>query len=437
MNKSESRRGKLKIYEKNKKHRYMRGGMLDLEPTAEDLRDLKEFEMGLRGEQEKKDQFAGLTDDQRQAAQEQLRRQIEDQRENERNVRIEEAVKSICGTFPERYEKKFARVLDHLKSCLNSPGISWGGPYPRLITDLKYKTRKLEQMAQKGGQREAARKIRSLMDEVERLINEKKKAKSMESAADASAMQVAAPEAEAAAPEPAPAPTPLSLSPSDTESLENMFNPARMEIPPRSLISPESHDNLRNTPEWQGGTKCGPAPTYLCNSASDDLGNYLSSRSCMICGNKYTIFKRKHHCRRCGISVCGGCSSRKLTLKKYLEDKKPHDYLDHGVAKDVRVCNLCHWHSYHPPSDSVTLTPTEQSDMAVDVRVTPTGQSDITDLFSRLDAVKAHQNGGGKRKSKRKKTQRRKKSIKKSKRRNFKKSNRKSKKKRRNKTKRR
>jgi len=48
---------------------------------------------------------------------------------------------------------------------------------------------------------------------------------------------------------------------------------------------------------------------------------------CTNCNSKFTLTKRRHHCRRCGKVVCKACSSNKYQLVE-------------GGA-EVRVCVLC------------------------------------------------------------------------------------------------
>lgn len=54
------------------------------------------------------------------------------------------------------------------------------------------------------------------------------------------------------------------------------------------------------------------------------------SDHCLLCEVKFTLTKRRHHCRRCGKLVCGPCSSVKIHL----------DTSRSGGAK--RVCTTCH-----------------------------------------------------------------------------------------------
>ena len=41
-------------------------------------------------------------------------------------------------------------------------------------------------------------------------------------------------------------------------------------------------------------------------------GRFASS--CLICGAAFTLLRRRHHCRHCGVPVCGTCSSRAYPL---------------------------------------------------------------------------------------------------------------------------
>lgn len=50
--------------------------------------------------------------------------------------------------------------------------------------------------------------------------------------------------------------------------------------------------------------------------------------SCMHCDTKFTVIKRRHHCRACGLVLCSKCCGLKYRL----------DYLD----CEARVCNKCY-----------------------------------------------------------------------------------------------
>ncbi|XP_040564380.1 lateral signaling target protein 2 [Lepeophtheirus salmonis] len=52
---------------------------------------------------------------------------------------------------------------------------------------------------------------------------------------------------------------------------------------------------------------------------------------CMGCSDQFTIFKRRHHCRSCGLVFCYRCSGQSVPLPQY------------GIDKPVRVCNRCYY----------------------------------------------------------------------------------------------
>jgi len=56
----------------------------------------------------------------------------------------------------------------------------------------------------------------------------------------------------------------------------------------------------------------------------------IAAEECAICKHAFKVFKRKHHCRKCGLVVCADCSK--------------HSIMVLAVDKDdtVRVCNNCY-----------------------------------------------------------------------------------------------
>jgi len=56
--------------------------------------------------------------------------------------------------------------------------------------------------------------------------------------------------------------------------------------------------------------------------------------NCMICKKKFTIRRRKHHCRNCGSVICSACSStRRVLLRRRSKKKNTH--------KPRRICDVC------------------------------------------------------------------------------------------------
>lgn len=58
---------------------------------------------------------------------------------------------------------------------------------------------------------------------------------------------------------------------------------------------------------------------------------------CSICKSTFTMFRRKHHCRRCGELVCHPCS--------------PHTGVVKGYSGQVRICECCHQLSVRKKSE--------------------------------------------------------------------------------------
>ncbi|XP_074146561.1 zinc finger FYVE domain-containing protein 26 isoform X3 [Sminthopsis crassicaudata] len=64
--------------------------------------------------------------------------------------------------------------------------------------------------------------------------------------------------------------------------------------------------------------------------------------TCMVCRSEhFTMFNRRHHCRRCGRLVCGSCSTKKMDVEGSRENP-------------ARVCDQCYSHyNKHLPEDSM------------------------------------------------------------------------------------
>ncbi|XP_061563798.1 pleckstrin homology domain-containing family F member 1 [Cololabis saira] len=55
-----------------------------------------------------------------------------------------------------------------------------------------------------------------------------------------------------------------------------------------------------------------------------------ASSVCMRCSGRFSVTQRRHHCRQCGLVVCGGCSQHRRVI--------PHIH----PTKRLRVCRACH-----------------------------------------------------------------------------------------------
>ncbi|CDW79286.1 pleckstrin homology domain-containing family f member 1 [Stylonychia lemnae] len=66
---------------------------------------------------------------------------------------------------------------------------------------------------------------------------------------------------------------------------------------------------------------------------------------CKICNNKFSILKRKHHCRKCGLLVCASCSGNNWYVPGYADQK-------------VRMCDSCYkeWMAYKVSAHNINKT---------------------------------------------------------------------------------
>eukprot|EP00128_Syssomonas_multiformis_P000867 Colp12_sorted_trinity150504_noHs@30916 len=77
--------------------------------------------------------------------------------------------------------------------------------------------------------------------------------------------------------------------------------------------------------ESRGGTPTpGPGSPLLPKWINDN-----ESTTCLVCKQDFTLFRRRHHCRRCGLLVCDTCSTRKIALPVF------------NIDTPVRVCHNC------------------------------------------------------------------------------------------------
>ena len=56
------------------------------------------------------------------------------------------------------------------------------------------------------------------------------------------------------------------------------------------------------------------------------------SKDCMVCGQRFTAFVRKHHCRQCGQVVCSSCSPYRIDMRPADGSREP---------KAERTCKKC------------------------------------------------------------------------------------------------
>ena len=69
----------------------------------------------------------------------------------------------------------------------------------------------------------------------------------------------------------------------------------------------------------------------VLSNAINKVKNWKESSKCSICNKKFGWFTdRRHHCRKCGESVCNNHSKSRKYVNGYIKKKNGH-----------RICNKC------------------------------------------------------------------------------------------------
>lgn len=105
-----------------------------------------------------------------------------------------------------------------------------------------------------------------------------------------------------------------ALSTSSTDESTSIQNLPSQAIEDFSINESNSTGSLTSAPDL------GRVPPYWI---PDDMTNL-----CMQCDLKFSIIKRRHHCRACGLLLCSSCCSEKFFL--------------HYLGAEGRICRNCH-----------------------------------------------------------------------------------------------
>lgn len=109
-------------------------------------------------------------------------------------------------------------------------------------------------------------------------------------------------------------PSPVLSNTSSTDESASIQNLPSASNEDFSVNESNSTGSLTSEP------KHGSVPPYWI---PDDMTN-----QCMQCDQKFSLIKRRHHCRACGLLLCAGCCKEKFFL--------------HYLQGEGRICGPCH-----------------------------------------------------------------------------------------------
>ncbi|XP_029014600.1 pleckstrin homology domain-containing family F member 2-like [Betta splendens] len=120
----------------------------------------------------------------------------------------------------------------------------------------------------------------------------------------------------------------------DVEDLEQIRNQWLIRTPRKSFfVSAESLEEKRAWMQHIEQCKADLLQSGGLQAGANFAVSWIpdqTSYKCMRCLKKFSVSRRRHHCRRCGFLVCNNCS-------------RPRELIEHiHPTKRVRVCSLCH-----------------------------------------------------------------------------------------------
>jgi hypothetical protein len=95
------------------------------------------------------------------------------------------------------------------------------------------------------------------------------------------------------------------------------------------LANVQDDDKSRILEQWLAAFKRGDK-YHGDNQFAAPWMSDKASKKCMRCGAKFTLLRRRHHCRLCGDLLCDKCSSRRI---KSLGEE--------ASSVEIRACDRC------------------------------------------------------------------------------------------------
>jgi Flp pilus assembly protein TadD len=114
---------------------------------------------------------------------------------------------------------------------------------------------------------------------------------------------------------------------------DNDFYAQQMNVAlgPNVTAGPSPWSPRRTTESSRPQSIASQRPSTTARGAVQLPPRWMNAPSCSICAQKFGTFKKRHHCRNCGQSICRDHSARERM-------KLPH----YGLSDRHRVCVVCH-----------------------------------------------------------------------------------------------
>jgi hypothetical protein len=104
------------------------------------------------------------------------------------------------------------------------------------------------------------------------------------------------------------------------------------------FMSESSQKSLGTVPQRSPKKKLTSSTSFPFDSDARWTPN-SESRVCMLCDCAFTLVKRRHHCRRCGLLVCNACSLRRVVTNGMTIPQRICDKCVTEIATDPQACS--------------------------------------------------------------------------------------------------
>lgn len=118
----------------------------------------------------------------------------------------------------------------------------------------------------------------------------------------------------------------------------------------QSTVSPSSHTGSLSYSVDDASSRSQRMPDrgFFPTAQTGSWEKDMNVHACRKCMRKFTLFFRKHHCRRCGRIYCDACTSHRAYIPEnvHITDPAIPEMLDSEIGSAVRICDWC-MNEYH------------------------------------------------------------------------------------------